>query len=305
MKIRNGILESASFYEAYGTVTVPDGVTAIGNGAFAGNPAITGIVFPPTLTDIGRHAFAGCVGLKEVSIPPTVVLVGGGAFADCRSLTSVSYDPQTTSFQRGAFAGCGALSRLTVGDLDYKVFPDPKDSVFGVARKKADLEDGITTYVGKFVGDGFPEFDPNVDMFTTFAVAKDAEGREYRWHSTFEADAIEGAWLQARHETIATHFGRLGPDSILTPRQVALLCGLCAGGVGRFCDAMGIAPNEGITVREILGATARYLPGVNRRLRFALAHQDEIDDLQYPEHQLGEGEIESRTKLPTETRSAD
>lgn len=54
------------------SVTVPDWhqglrVTAIGNGAFKGNTAITSVSMPSTLTLIGDNAFSGCTNLAKLS----------------------------------------------------------------------------------------------------------------------------------------------------------------------------------------------------------------------------------------------
>ncbi|MBQ8555948.1 MAG: leucine-rich repeat protein [Clostridia bacterium] len=54
------------------SVTVPDWyeglpVTAIGDGAFQGNTAITSVSLPSSITRIGASAFKGCTSLKTVS----------------------------------------------------------------------------------------------------------------------------------------------------------------------------------------------------------------------------------------------
>ena len=116
-------------------VTVEDGVTAIGEGMFAGQGkleslslsaslkkiggyafyncrGLTGISFPSGLTEIGASAFSGCSGLKGISIPDGVTSVGNGMFADCANLVSVALPSVVTEIGNSAFSGCGSLSSI-------------------------------------------------------------------------------------------------------------------------------------------------------------------------------------------------
>ena len=49
-------------------VTVPDGMTKIGEGAFSNNTKINKVILPNTMKEIGMRAFAGCTGLSEINI---------------------------------------------------------------------------------------------------------------------------------------------------------------------------------------------------------------------------------------------
>ncbi len=62
-----------------GELVIPDGVTSIGNNAFAGFRAIDSVVLPDSLQNIGSRAFYG-TGLKSVVIPASVGTVGEDAF---------------------------------------------------------------------------------------------------------------------------------------------------------------------------------------------------------------------------------
>lgn len=57
-------------------VWVPDGITAIGVGAFRNNTSVKKIVLPAQLTSIGKNAFAGCTQLAELQflgeVPPDI-----------------------------------------------------------------------------------------------------------------------------------------------------------------------------------------------------------------------------------------
>ena len=61
-------------------VTLPDGITSIGNYAFAGCGELTLQSFPKSLTTIGAYAFKDCKGLTDLEIPAGVTDIGMGAF---------------------------------------------------------------------------------------------------------------------------------------------------------------------------------------------------------------------------------
>ena len=78
-------------------VTIPSGVTRIGDSAFSGCAALTSITIPEGVSSIGAYAFSGCSGLTSVTIPSTVISIGG-------AYSSVS----------SAFSGCAGLMRFVV-----------------------------------------------------------------------------------------------------------------------------------------------------------------------------------------------
>lgn len=71
-----------------GSLTIPDGVTRIGNDAFYGNQ-LTNVVIPDGVTEIGWGAFT-VSSLKTVTIPASVTWIDDFAF-NCYDLTDVFY----------------------------------------------------------------------------------------------------------------------------------------------------------------------------------------------------------------------
>ena len=47
-------------------VTIPDGVTSIGNSAFWDCKSLTSITIPDSVTEIGKGAFLGCKNLTSI-----------------------------------------------------------------------------------------------------------------------------------------------------------------------------------------------------------------------------------------------
>ena len=72
-----------------GAYTIPDGVTIIGEGAFAGCEELTRITIPSSVTTIEEGAFYGCPRLTSVTIPSSVKTIGEGAFKGCPCVESV------------------------------------------------------------------------------------------------------------------------------------------------------------------------------------------------------------------------
>ena len=65
------------------TVTIPDGVTSIGDYAFSSCSGLTSVTIPDSVTSIGYEAFAYCTGLTSVTIPDSVTSIGQIAFVKC------------------------------------------------------------------------------------------------------------------------------------------------------------------------------------------------------------------------------
>ena len=65
-------------------LVIENGVTHIGNRAFAFAYEVTSVTIPNSVTSIGRGAFEYCDNLTSVTIPNSVTSIGGGAFAGCR-----------------------------------------------------------------------------------------------------------------------------------------------------------------------------------------------------------------------------
>ena len=98
------------------TVTIPNSVTSIGNGAFAGCFSLTSVAIPNSVTYIGERAFSGCSSLTSVTIPNSVTSIGERAFSGCSSLTSVTIGNSVTSIGYGMFNGCSNLSSVSLGN---------------------------------------------------------------------------------------------------------------------------------------------------------------------------------------------
>lgn len=100
-EIADGVL--VRMYLDQAEVTVPDGVTAIGDGAFEGNANTQKIILPETVTTIGANAFAGCETLMSVNIPDGVTSIGANAFDGCAMLVRVILPDGVTEIDANTF----------------------------------------------------------------------------------------------------------------------------------------------------------------------------------------------------------
>ncbi len=132
-----------------GSYMIPNGVTSIGHGAFAGCTSLTGITIPNSVTNIGDLAFDGCTGLTGITvdalnssyssvagvlfdkgqatliqcpggkagsymIPNSVTSIGHDAFSVCTSLANVTIPNSVTSIGHDAFSVCTSLTGITI-----------------------------------------------------------------------------------------------------------------------------------------------------------------------------------------------
>lgn len=301
IKMEKGTLKYAIPPFDGGVFVVPDGVERIGPGAFSNCVDLRTVVFPPSLREIGERAFLGCVALTSVSIPPTVSKVGDAAFRGCASLREVSCDASATEFGTECFGDCLSLREYRDGAANVgRVFPFPKNRAFGVGFPEGEWG-RVSLFVGRYAGRGFPSAPPVGPNPVFFAVAEDVDGNEFVYSSVDEWEAVEGALIQANHETVADHFGPIGLNSVFSFRRLSLICGVYLSGMLKWCSDNGIDPDEDVTVEGALAIFREKVPGAYRRLLYVIAHQGDVDCFLSPINQLTDVELASYGKTATET----
>ena len=108
------------------TVTISDGVTSIGHGAFSGCYSVTSVSIPNSVTSIGKSAFWYCSGVERVSMGTGVTSIGADAFNYCHSLTDVYYSgsgEQWKQIQIGPHNESLLIATLHTNDLFADVRP--------------------------------------------------------------------------------------------------------------------------------------------------------------------------------------
>ena len=92
-------------------VTLPDGQTSIGNGAFENCEALE-FVRLNGVTSIGDRAFSGCIALTGIGLSDGLTHIGERAFNDCKTLSRLALPASTTDVAAWAFAGCTNLKQV-------------------------------------------------------------------------------------------------------------------------------------------------------------------------------------------------
>lgn len=93
-------------------MTIPTGITEIGESAFSMCTNLISVTLPEGLTNIGICAFEHC-GLTSIDIPSSVTTIYNYAFGDS-NLTSVTFNGTPTVVLEDAFLSCSNLTSIKV-----------------------------------------------------------------------------------------------------------------------------------------------------------------------------------------------
>ncbi len=110
-----GVTPFACVYcERLTSVTLPEGVTHIGFGAFSDCVGLESVSLPASLTTLGDWAFYRDGALQQASVPEAVRRVGAATFAFCTSLAKVEMPRGVKSIAQHAFYYCTALNEVLI-----------------------------------------------------------------------------------------------------------------------------------------------------------------------------------------------
>lgn len=104
--IERGFAYNTGGFIGMASVTIPDSVTDIGDGAFKGLRGLTNVTMGAGVTNIGARAFADCTGLTRIAMSSGVISIGEMAFYGCTSLKNISIPDSVTRIGRAVFGCC-------------------------------------------------------------------------------------------------------------------------------------------------------------------------------------------------------
>lgn len=107
-------IDHAAFQNsAVTSVTIPDSVTAIHDGAFVNCTSLKSVTLPSSLSSISESLFLGCSQLTTIHIPDFVSSIQSYAFNDCRNLETIRIPVSVTFIGGFAFDGCPSSMTVT------------------------------------------------------------------------------------------------------------------------------------------------------------------------------------------------
>ncbi|MCQ2580144.1 MAG: leucine-rich repeat domain-containing protein [Treponemataceae bacterium] len=88
------------------SITIPEGITGIGEYSFSYLNNLTSITWSSTLRTIEQYAFFNCDSLTSITIPDSVRTIGTDAFGNCDLLASVTLNKSLEEIGPNAFIYC-------------------------------------------------------------------------------------------------------------------------------------------------------------------------------------------------------
>ena len=124
------------------SIIIEDGVTSIGNYAFANLTKATSVEIPDSVTSIGSYSFF-YAGVTSITVPDSVTSIGNYAFSQCSSLLTLSIGDGVTTIPSGLCNFDTALESVTIGESVTTI----KNSAFAgcVALTSIEIPDSVTT----------------------------------------------------------------------------------------------------------------------------------------------------------------
>ncbi len=95
------------------SVSLPSKLVSLGSSVFTHCEALTSIVIPSGITVIETNTFNGCKSLSSITLPEALTEIVDYAFCDCASLTSITLPASLAKICSNAFENCG-FSSVTI-----------------------------------------------------------------------------------------------------------------------------------------------------------------------------------------------
>ena len=163
--IRDGVLWSSNgnlllMDENTGSLTIPDSVTAIGEGAFANLEGLRTIIIPSTVKRIERNAFRNNTTLETVIMQEKVnsdgtiegvEYIGTNAFMECTNLTTVQMSNSVNEFGSQVFYLDSSLKTIKLSDRMTYI----PEYMFSLCANLeiVDIPEGVTEIRGRAFSD--------------------------------------------------------------------------------------------------------------------------------------------------------
>lgn len=111
------------------TVSLPSSLTTLGDWAFYHDGALTSLQLPTLLGRVSACAFGFCTALADVSLPAQLQAIAPQAFYFCSSLQQLSLPASVDQIGEYAFAYCSSLQQFSLYDAPIAITPDVFEGV--------------------------------------------------------------------------------------------------------------------------------------------------------------------------------
>lgn len=102
------------FREQISGISLPEGLTRIGTGAFAECTNLSSVNIPGGVQIIDDYAFLGCTGMTMLVLNAGIRTIGQCAFEQCKSLADVNLPNTLINLNNHAFYMCESLVYITI-----------------------------------------------------------------------------------------------------------------------------------------------------------------------------------------------
>ena len=132
-------------------VSLPDGITKIGAGAFWNCYRVTSITIPDSVTSIGDGAFRSCESLATITIGQNVSSIGAEVFDNCYALSSITVRANNSSFR----SSDGVLFNRKKTQLI--LYPRAKQGAYTIPSSVTDIAYGAFRSCGELTELSMPD----------------------------------------------------------------------------------------------------------------------------------------------------
>lgn len=97
-------------------ISVPNGITIIGENCFANNEAIGRVILPNSVLEIRECAFKGCLTMQTIELSNSLITIERSAFEDCYKLLRIDLPKNVIKLGQSSFKRCFKLNTINFND---------------------------------------------------------------------------------------------------------------------------------------------------------------------------------------------
>ena len=107
--------------EGLKTIIIPGSVRTIGENAFAYNKTLEKVIMQDGVEEIGAEAFRECSKLETVEMPNSVIKIGNLAFYYDVNLQNINISSGITNIQQYTFSDCNSITEINIPEGIEKI----------------------------------------------------------------------------------------------------------------------------------------------------------------------------------------